>query len=377
MTAIAPAVRVAAATVPDEARSRPGVAWWTVLPLAALMAYGDGFWLMSLREAAGAIERMDSPFQAWLRESTLFLPVFVVAVLAATSVALARFGRAPRGTRAVVITALLVVAAGTVVGVVGLAASSAYDYHLQAIHMGAMNSMRDEACDTACSAAQLHTDLALQVRAVGVGGVLMLVTNLVLVGWAIALRGGRLVLGTRREVGSRPNSRIHDLRPLLVAGLVGSAAIHAAVIPEHLEEWLAAGSFFVVLTIAELALGLLVLVRLDRLVLGAVVAVSVVPLGLWLVSRTVGLPLGPETWTPEAVGLADVACCLLELVTLAVAVALWLRGSRLARTPGASAHARAIAVLCLVAVTTIGLGSTEISWLHAFGVAGESMSHAG
>jgi glucosamine 6-phosphate synthetase-like amidotransferase/phosphosugar isomerase protein len=34
-------------------------------------------------------------------------------------------------------------------------------------------------------------------------------------------------------------------------------------------------------------------------------------------------------------------------------------------------------VLCLVAITTIGLGATEISWLHAFGVAGESMSHGG
>ena len=52
-----------------------------------------------------------------------------------------------------------------------------------------------------------------------------------------------------------------------------------------------------------------------------------------------------------------------------------LHRSRLARTPGASAHARAIAVLCLVAVTTIGLGATEISWLHAFGTPGEAMSH--
>jgi hypothetical protein len=377
MTAIAPAVRVAAATVPDEARSRPGVAWWTVLPLAALMAYGDGFWLMSLREAAGAIERMDSPFEAWLRESTLFLPVFVVAVLAAASVALARFGRAPRRTRAVVITALLVVAAGTIAGVVGLAASSAYDYHLQAIHMGAMNSMRDEACDTACSAAQLHTDLALQVRAVAVGGALMLVTNLVLVGWAVALRGGRLVLGTRSAATSVPTGRIHDLRLLLAAGLVGSAAIHVAVVPEHLREWSAAGFFFVVLAIAQLALGLLVLVRLDRLVLGAVVVTSAVPLGLWLVSRTVGMPVGPETWTPEAVGLADVASCLLELVTLAAALAVWHYRGRLARTPGGSPHARAIAVLCLVAVTTIGLGATEIALLHAFGVLGESMSHGG
>jgi hypothetical protein len=254
--------------------------------------------------------------------------------------------------------------------------SSAYDYHLQSIHLEAMNAMRSEACDAACSAAQHRTDLALQVRAVGVGGALMLVTNLLLVGWAVALRGGRMVLGSRREVTSVQNSRAHDLRLLLAAGLVGSAVVHAAVIPEHLEEWPAAGSFFVVLGIAELALGLVVLVRLDRLVLSAAVAVSVVPLGLWLVSRTVGLPLGPETWTPEAVGVADVGCGLLELVTLAAAVALWLRPSRLARTPGLSAHARVIAVLSLVAITTIGLGATEISWLHAFGVAGEPMSHA-
>src|SRR6187200_506137 len=197
MTAIAPAVRVSTRTA-DTGTGRSGVAWWTVLPLAALMAYGDGFWVMSLREAAGAIERMDSPFQAWLRESTLFLPVFVVAVLAATAVALARFGRAPRGARAVLMAALLVVAAGTIAGVVGLAVSSAYDFHLQSVHMEAMNAMRDEACDAACSAAQHRTDLALQVRAVAVGGALMLVTNLVLVGWALALRGGRMSLGTAR-----------------------------------------------------------------------------------------------------------------------------------------------------------------------------------
>jgi hypothetical protein len=376
MTAIAPAVRVSTRTA-DTGPRRPGVAWWTVLPLAALMAYGDGFCVMSLREAAGAIERMDSPFQAWLLESTLFLPVFVIAVLAATSVALARFGPAPRRTRAVLMAALLVVAAGTLAGVLGLAVSSAYDLHLQSAHMEAMNTMREEACDAACAAAQHRADLLLQVRAVAVGGGLMLVTNLVLVAWAVALRGGRMVLGTRPDGRSAPSSRIHDLRLLLVAGLVGSAAVHAAVIPEHLQEWAAAGSFFVVLAIAQFALGLTVLVRLDRLVLGAAVAVSVVPLGLWLVSRTVGLPFGPETWTPEAVGLADVASCLLELVTLAVAAALWLHRGRLARTPGASAHARAVAVVCLVAITTLGLGATEISWLHAFGVAGESMSHGG
>ena len=374
MTAIAPAVRVSNRTAPETTRSRPGVAWWTVLPLAALMAYGDGFWVMSLREAAGAIERMDSPFQSWLRESTLVLPIFVIAVLGATAVALTRFGPTPRRTRTVFVVALLVAAAGTLAGVVGLAASSAYDYHLQTIHMADMGAMRQD-CAAACQAARQHSDLALQLRTVGVGAALMLVTNLLLVGWAVALRGGRMVLGVRPGATSVATSRAHDLRLLLAAGLVGSAAIHAAVVPEHLAEWPMAGSFFVVLGAAELALGLAVLVRLDRLVLGAVVVASVVPLGLWLVSRTVGLPVGPETWTPEAVGLADVMCCLLEVVTLAAALAVWRYRGRLARTPGGSAHARAIAVLCLVAVTTIGLGATEISLLHAFGVPGESMSH--
>ena len=374
MTLIAPPVRVATASVHDRARIRPGVAWWTVLPLAALMAYGDGFWVISLRGAAGAIERMDSPFQAWLRESTLFLPVFVIAVLAATAVALARFGPSPRRTRAVLMAALLVVAAGTLAGVVGLAVSSAYDYHLQAIHMSAMNAMRDEACDAACAAAQHRADLVLQVRAVAVGSGLILVTNLVLVGWALALRGGRMVLGTVRASAPSREGRVSDYRVLLVTGLVGSAAIHAAVIPEHLKEWPVAGAFFVLLVLVELALALAVLLRLDRLVLMVTAWVSVATLLLWLVSRTVGLPFGPEAGVPEAVGLPDVACCVLELVTLAAAVIVLRQWSRLARPSVHSSHARAIVVLCLVAITTLGLGATEVSWLHAFGT-GEAMSH--
>jgi hypothetical protein len=375
MTLAAPAVRAATATVHDQARSGPGVAWWTVVPLAALMAYGDGFWVMSLREAAGAIERMDSPFQAWLLESTLFLPVFVIAVLAATSVALARFGPAPRRTRAVLMAALLVVAAGTLAGVLGLAVSSAYDLHLQSAHMEAMNTMREEACDAACAAAQHRADLLLQVRAVAVGGGLMLVTNLVLVAWAVALRGGRMVLGTRPDGRSAPSSRTHDLRPLLVAGLVGSAAVHAAVVPEHLDQWPVAGAFFVLLFLVELALALAVLLRLDRLVLVVTAWVSAATLLLWLVSRSVGLPFGPEAGVSEAVGLPDVACCLLELVTLAAAVIVLRRWSRPPRQSVHSSHARAIAVLCLVAITTLGLGATEVGWLHAFGTPGEAMSH--
>ena len=89
----------------------------TVLPLAVVMAYADGFWMMSLRGAVGAIERTEEPFASWLRESTLVLPVFVFAVLGALTLALRWFGPALRRTRTVLTAALLIVAAGTVAGV--------------------------------------------------------------------------------------------------------------------------------------------------------------------------------------------------------------------------------------------------------------------
>src|SRR3954454_475705 len=88
------------------------VPWWTVVFLAVLMAYADGFWLISLRGAVGAIERTQEPFAAWLRESTAFLPVFVLAVLAALTLALRWLGPAPSRRRTAA-AALLVVAAGT------------------------------------------------------------------------------------------------------------------------------------------------------------------------------------------------------------------------------------------------------------------------
>lgn len=44
---------------------------------------------------------------------------------------------------------------------------------------------------------------------------------------------------------------------------------------------------------------------------------------IWVASRTTGLPVGPEPWTPEAVGVIDVVATGLELFIVA-AVAWWL-----------------------------------------------------
>src|SRR6187551_2667857 len=68
------------------------VPWLTVVPLAVVLAYADGFWMITLRGAVGSIGRTGQPFVSWLRESTLLLPVFVLAVLGALALAARLFG---------------------------------------------------------------------------------------------------------------------------------------------------------------------------------------------------------------------------------------------------------------------------------------------
>jgi type III secretory pathway component EscS len=177
------------------------VPWLTVVPMAVVLAYADGFWLISLRGAVGAVERAQDPSATWLRESTLLLPVYILAVLAALAVAARWFGPVLRRPKTVVATALLIVAAGTTVGVAATAANSAYDYHLQSSELQLTGSMRSMASmGSMGSTGHLEqATLGLQTRAVGYGSGIILVTNLLLVGWVVALRGGRLNVTSTRH----------------------------------------------------------------------------------------------------------------------------------------------------------------------------------
>ena len=203
---------------------RRPVPWLTVGLLTVVLAYADGFWLTSLQGAIGAIERSQGPFQGWLRGSTLTLPVFALAVLWALRRAARRYGPDLSRARAVVAAALLVVAAGTVVGIGRLVASAVYDYSLQshliqvqqtnhgvasAAGMAGMAGMSTGTTGAAASAGTMSTGemlqstLALHVRGVVYASAVILLTNLVLVGWALALRGGSWT-SRRRTAQQRP-----------------------------------------------------------------------------------------------------------------------------------------------------------------------------
>jgi hypothetical protein len=367
--------------------TRLGVPWKTVVALAVVLAYADGFWLTSLQGAVGAIERTQGPFASWLRESTMVLPVFVFAVVGVLTLALRWFGPVLTRPKTLAVTGLLIVAAGTIVGLGAIVASSAYDYHLQSAQLHVMDSMH-AICTGNCFGAEQHATLLVHIRAVLLISRWVLLTNLVLVAWLVAMWGGRLTVSTTKRQSDgltdpalvAGRSRAQDIRLLLVGTLVASAAIHAALVPSHLTQW--AGVLFLFLSVWELAVAYMLLARLDdRLVLLAAAVISVGPLVLWLYSlmAAAGLPFGPHAGLPAGVGVPGCLAGALEVASLLAAVSLLRAAGRLGREPRAAAHVHGLVLAALIAVSAIGVAGTGLSVFDAFGVSGSQavmdMSH--
>lgn len=110
-----------------------------------------------------------------------------------------------------------------------------------------------------------------------------------------------------------------------VALSVAASMIHASVIVPHFREYFLFGVFFVVSAIFQLVWGLVVWNRRDDrtlLQLGAWINLAIVL--LWVATRTVGLPIGPEPGEVEPAGLHDLLATGDE-IALAVAclLAVW------------------------------------------------------
>lgn len=354
---------------------RFAVPWSAVLTFAIAITCADWFWVMSLRLAAGHIQRTQSPFSDWLRESLLVLPVFTIAVLGAFTWALHRFGPRVSRPRAVVATSLMIVSTTTLTAIVGLVASSAFDYYLQSNELLMNDGMRAMCTSAGCGNLR-HDTFWLQVHSVSWGSLLFLLTNLVVVGWIVAIKAGRLTLRkapaaeTSTEgptaVGTHV-SRLDDVRVFLAAGLVGSAVIHAAVVPARLSHQPAAGVFFVVLVAAQLGVAIQIGSRLGRGLLLATAAVSAGPLLAWAVTRALGLAwFGPQAGLAEPIGLADLAAGALQVGTLVGALSLLARKDSLRHRLPVSGHARSLVLVAVVALVVLGLAGTELPMFSYF-----------
>ena len=192
------------------ALQRRHVPWLTIALLAVLLNLADEFWLTSLQGAIGAVSLAQHPFVSWLRSSALLLPLFGLAVLWGLRRAQRRYGPTLTSPRSVVAAALLITVACTVVGIAVAATSSASSYGVQSRelrqhgggHLHSTSTATENSCGVACQAQR--ATLAAHVRGLTYATGVLLVTNLVLVGWVLALSGGRLSTTAPATPATRP-----------------------------------------------------------------------------------------------------------------------------------------------------------------------------
>jgi hypothetical protein len=156
-----------------------------------------------------------------------------------------------------------------------------------------------------------------------------------------------------------PADRRRTLPGQLALCSAAAATIHFAVVWPHWDEYVPFAVAFAITGAFQFAWAALVLVRPVR---GVLLAGAIVNFGVaaaWVISRTVGMPVGPEPWTPETLGVADVAATVFELALAAGALLLLSpaphsvegRGARVTGTR--SVPAIAIGVTLLVALTLL------------------------
>jgi hypothetical protein len=128
-------------------------------------------------------------------------------------------------------------------------------------------------------------------------------------GFAAAPPRGRVRLRARRQ------------RALLIASLAWAAAImHAAASAQPAAEWPPGAEFFAALAVAQLSLSARLWARADTAALGAGAA-GAAAVVLWTVTRTAGLPFGPQAGHPQSVGVRDIVAGADELLLAACTVA--------------------------------------------------------
>jgi hypothetical protein len=140
------------------------------------------------------------------------------------------------------------------------------------------------------------------------------------------------------------------LRLVLGAAAIGAGVIHLSVAPDHLAEYRPLGIGFLVAGLLQMGWGAAIAARDSRRLLVAGAAGSLLLVGAYVMSRTVGLPLGPEAFEPEAFGAADLLCCALEVP---VALGAYL----LARRPTALAGQLRARMAAALAVAFVLVGS--------------------
>jgi hypothetical protein len=158
------------------------------------------------------------------------------------------------------------------------------------------------------------------------------------------------------EAHAAGERRLDDGLFVLCGLVVGAALIHVEAAVDHLSEYALYAVFFALLAPVQFAWGVALYRRPSRRLLLAGGVFNAAIVALWIVSRTSGLPIGPEHWKPEAIGPIDSIASADELV-LALLVGLQLAAPRRGWAP-LRAAARSLlltAGVCLILLSSLSL----------------------
>jgi hypothetical protein len=122
--------------------------------------------------------------------------------------------------------------------------------------------------------------------------------------------GSRLVAPPSGHTGAPVGDYVRVAAAVLAAV---AGAVHLGFAPHHMEEDWAFGWFFVAVGALQLAFAVLVLARPRRWVWWAGLLVNLGVIATWALSRTVGLPVGPEALRTEGASGPDLVCTALEV----------------------------------------------------------------
>lgn len=168
---------------------------------------------------------------------------------------------------------------------------------------------------------------------------------------------------------------------IAAACTAGAAVIHLAVSSEHFAKWWLYGTFFLVAALVQGALALGTwMTRSARLLWGSAV-VNALTVLLWTVTRTTGLPFGPDAGQPEAFGITDILCAALEVAGVAAAVTAVILQRRAMTVPGTTpistvGRAKPAGALVIAAALAV-LGASGVAVAAPGGSAGTNNASSG
>lgn len=127
--------------------------------------------------------------------------------------------------------------------------------------------------------------------------------------------------------------------------------IHASVVAEHFGEDPLLGWFFVAVMILQVGWAALLLGRPSHLLLTAGALGNALLMGVWVLTRTVGIPIGPDAGTAESVGLLDALATTFELASVLI-VFVTLRPGSMAKPVTDEPIARWLPITAAIALSS-------------------------